>query len=173
MTKKSLGDQIYEGAGTFGHIEAWIGAIFASIIGIVFIIIGIVSVSHKTSLTNKVQGKITTATCGSPYQSDNQQLYNCSLSIEYNVDNKKYTITTTTNDNLQHYQGENINVYYNPSNPEKGAIQSDNSKMMGIIFIVAGIIIPAFAWLWLWITYKSKFAAAVGGAAGAFNMMKN
>lgn len=174
MTKnKSLGDQIYEGAGTFGHIEAWIGAIFASVIGLVFIIIGIVSVSHKTSLTNKVKGTITTATCGPPYQSDNQQLYNCSLTIEYTVDNKKYTISSTTNDNFQHIAQENIDVYYNPSKPGKGAIKSDNTKTMGIIFIVVGIIIPAFAWLWLWITYKSKFAAAAGGAAAAFNLMKN
>lgn len=174
MTKnKSLGNQIYDGAGEFGHIEAWIGAIFASIIGLVFVIIGIIAVSRKNSLTNNVEGKITKVNCGPPYQSDNQQLYNCSMDIEYTVDNKKYTIATTTNDNFQHVAQETIDVYYNSSNPEKGAIQSDNSKTTGIIFIVAGIIIPAFAWLWLWITYKSKFAAAAGGVTGAFNLMKN
>lgn len=174
MTKnKSLGNQIYDGAGEFGHIEAWIGAIFASIIGLVFVIIGIVAVSRKNSLTNDVEGKITKAICGTPYQKDNQQLYNCTIDIEYTVDNKKYTIQTTKTDNFQQYEGQTINVYYNPSTPKKGAIQSDSSKTVGIIFIGAGLIIPAFAWLWLWITYKSKFAAAAGGVAGAFNLVKN
>ena len=174
MTKnKSVGSQIYDGAEEFGHIEAWIGAIFATVIGFVFVIIGIVAVSRKTSLTNNVEGKITKAICGPSYQSDNQQLYNCSIDIEYTIDNKKYTISTSKTDNFQKYKGQTINIYYNPNTPEKGVIQSDNSKNVGIVFIGAGLIIPVFAWLWLWITYKSKFAAATGGVVGAINLIKN
>jgi hypothetical protein len=180
MTKnKSIGGAaefgkiFYDGAAEFGDIEAWIGAIFATVIGLVLFIIGIVDVSRKTSLTNTVEGKITKANCGVPYQSDNQQLYNCTIDIEYTVDNKKYSISISKTDNFQQIEGQTINVYYNPSTPEKGAIQSDNSKTVGIIFIGAGLLIPAFAWLWLWIAYKSKFAAAAGGVAGAINLFKN
>ena len=174
MTKnKSLGKEIYEGAGEFGHIEAWIGAIFASIIGLFFLIIGIIGVSRKSSLTSNTEGKITDVNCSTPYNDNGEQKYNCTVSIEYTVDNKQYSITKTITDNFQHYKGESITVYYNPNTPGKAETNSDNSKIVGVVFIIVGLIIPAFAWLWLWITYKSKFAAAAGGVAGAINLIKN
>lgn len=172
MTNKSLGSEIYEGVGTFGHIEAWIGAIMSTIIGIIFIVIGIFDIKHKTTLTASTQGKINNADCGGGYNDGSGEKYQCTVNVSYTVDNKNYSITKTTDDTSKHYKGESVTVHYNPSSPENGELVSDNSKTIGIIFIVIGIIIPLFAWLWLWITYKSKFAAAAGGVAAAVNLLR-
>jgi hypothetical protein len=169
---KSLGSEIYDGAGTFGHIEAWIGAIISTLIGIVLIVIGVIALNHKTKLTANTQGKIKDATCGDPYNDGNQQKYKCTVNVTYTVDNKEYNIIKNTDDDSKYFTGQMVTVYYNPSSPDKGELTSDNSKTLGIVFIIVGIVIPLFAWLWLWITYKSKFAAAAGGVAGAVNLIR-
>ena len=164
----SLGREIYEGAGTFGHIQAWISAVLASVIGIFLIITGIVAVKHKTTLTSKVVGTVEKADCGE----ENGGNYNCTVNVSYNVKNKEYNITKSVDDTSKKFKGEQITVYYNPSSPENGELISDNTKTVGIILIVVGVLVPLFAWLWLWITYKSKSAAAAGGVAGAVNLLK-
>ena len=174
MTKNnSLGEEIYSGASTFGRIEAWIAAIITSIIGLIFIIGGITMISHHTKFTNSVQGTVLNSNCTTFTGDNNTQQYSCTLTIEYKVNGKPYQITTAKDSIYNYTKGNYITVYYDPKNPQNGKLINDNNKVLGIIALVAGILIPLFAWIWLWITYKSKFAAAAGGVSGAFNLLRN
>jgi len=174
MTKNnSLGEEIYSGASTFGRIEAWIAAIITSIIGLIFIIGGITMISHHTKFTNSVQGTVLNSNCTTFTGDNNTQQYSCTLTIEYKVDGNPYQITTAKDSIYNYTKGNYITVYYDHKNPQNGKLINDNNKVLGIIALVAGILIPLFAWIWLWITYKSKFAAAAGGVSGAFNLLRN
>lgn len=168
----SLGREIYEGAGTFGHIQAWISAIMSTIIGIILIVVGVVAIRHKTTLTDSTIGTVTKAECGDAYNDGNDIKYNCTVDVSYEVKNKEYDITKSVNDTSKSFKNEKLTVYYNPSSPKDGELNSDNTKTIGIILTVVGVIIPLAAWLWVWVTSKSKFAAAAGGVAGAVNLIR-
>jgi uncharacterized membrane protein len=173
MTKNnSVGEELYSDASTFGRIEGWIVAIITTIIGLIFIIGGIIMIAHHTTFTNNVQGTVLNANCINFTGDNNTQEYSCTLNIEYEVNGKTYQITTAKDSVYNYTKGNDITVYYDPKNPQNGKLNNDNHKVLGIIALVAGILIPLFAWIWLWITYKSKFAAASGGVAGAFNLLK-
>ena len=173
---KSLGQEIYSGSATFGKIEAWISAVIGTLIGLGLLIVGIVLVSHKTSLTKRARGTIKSAYCLSS-EANNQKSYNCTLDVEYIVKKQTYNIIDVISSkyDYQPHDHDNtiIDVYYNPKSPKSGKLKSDNNKVIGIILIIIGIIIPAGTWLWVWVTYKSKFAAAAGGVAAASGMIFN
>ena len=171
MSKPSFGDEIYGGAATFGRIEAWIGAVVATLLGLAMLVGGIMLATSHNVYTGKVQGTITQAIC-SQSQIPNQGItYNCSLVVQYVVNGTPYLLNTSVSSGTNYLQGQFISVNYNPTNPADAQVNYGSAHLTGWILIGVGLFIIVVSWLWVWVTYKSKFAAAAGGVAAGAGMI--
>ena len=91
-------------------------------------------------------------------------MHDCNLTISYKVDGKSYSTTENTSTRVPYKDGDSMTVYYDPKAPSDGATTSDGgSTILGVIFIIIGVIIPAACWVWWYAARKSKAVAAVGG----------
>lgn len=165
--KKSLGEDIYSGAASFGRAWAFIGAIIGTIIGIGLFIGGIYLATRKVSIET-VQAIITSVNCR-PIQNNNQM---CNIGIEYTFKNEKKNTNIDYNGNRMFSVNQKIDVYINLDKPSEITIDSPASKTAGIIMIIVGIIIIGLAWLWYWLTKRYKFLGAAQGVGGAIDIIR-
>ncbi len=101
--------------------------------GIILIIVGIILLGFNTDKYVETTGKIKSVT-EYPYEEGEPQAYD--LKVSFSVDGKEYE-TTFANLTGSFKEGDDIKVFYDPSDPEK----TTNSKMGGFIapiLIVAG-----------------------------------
>ena len=173
MSQPSLGQEIYSGAAGFGKIEAVIGVIIGTIIGLAMLIIGIVMMFAKNIYTAKTIGTIVVANCSQYTANNTSDNYNCSLLIKYTANGTTYSKQFTTDGINRYVENMTVDISYNPENPEDSQLGTVlNYKLTGGILIFFGIFIAIGTWIWLWITRRSKFAAAAGGVAGAWNLLR-
>jgi hypothetical protein len=175
MVKEDLPHEFYSGFSTFGRIEAWFGAIVGTIIGIILFIVGIVLIRKKHLLVGTAEGTIKNdPVCTTNYVNKDTQAFNCSnMNIEYSVNNTKYNITESIKGSSSNYiKGSTITVYYNPNNPSDGKLDNDDSHVIGWVMFVMGILFATLPWVWVYITSKSKVAAAAGGVGTFINMVR-
>ena len=66
--------------------------------------------------------------------------------------------------------GETINVYTKVGDSVDARLHTDNSKGVGILLVVVGLLIILFSVINLYFVKKYKGVAAVEGAAGAINL---
>ena len=132
------------------------------------IIGGIYFVIKKTKLTSTVYGTVETSNCTLV-----KNIYDCSLTVKY-TDNKgkEHSLTGETNDSYEYTKGAKILVYYDPSNPSKSSLTSDNSHIAGWVAIVIGVILIFSSFFWLWASMKYKFIAAAEGVSAATGMIR-
>jgi hypothetical protein len=180
MSTNNIGSEIYSGASEFGKLRAIIGVVLGTLFGVIFIIGGIALIMQKVKLSGKVQGTIVknnkTDALKCYEHTDQQQnvMFKCvNVTIDYEVENKTYTLADQTIDGGNNYKiGDKIDIYYNPSNPEKGQLKSDNFHMIGWVGLIIGILLLIGAWFQLWVVRKYKFAAAAEGVGGAIDIAK-
>jgi hypothetical protein len=120
MSNPSFGDEIYGGEATFGRIEAWIGAIMATLLNLAMIIGGIILVSSHEVYTGKVQGTIIQTICSQSQIQNQGTTYDCSLLVQYAVGGTQYVLSATISSPTNYLQGQFITVSYNPTNPRAG-----------------------------------------------------
>lgn len=173
MTKKkeSFGSEIYTGTASLGKIMAIISAVMATIAGLIMIPFGIYMIARKSKLTKTALATVSGAPVCSESAEKSVITHTCAFSVTYKVGTKTYTSPLSTSGPISYESGNTINIYYDPTNPSDISENSDNSHVFGIILLVLGIVIPLFAWLWVYITSKSKLAAAAGGASEIMNIM--
>jgi hypothetical protein len=175
---KNFGEEIYEGTATFGRIQAIFSAIIGTIIGMIIIIVSIVIISHQSHLS-KVMGTalsdsvcVDNTVCSGP--NPNQQCTttkSCRMNIEYMVNGKTYRGITSTGA-IQYKAGDSVELWYDTKNP--GNLESGPIPIWIILILVfVGILVIAGGWMWVYITRKSKVAAAAGGAAAGISMIGN
>jgi hypothetical protein len=172
MTK--TGEEIYSGLATFGKIEAVIGAIVATIIGIILVIVGIVLIRHRSNLKGVEGIVIQNSQCSTNMQCGGNNCtshFSCTTDVKYTFDGKLYTEKISTG-NSTYSSGDKIVVYLDPNNPSQ-AEGIPSPKWIGWVIIGVGFVILISSWTWVYITRKSKVAAAVGGAAAGINMIGN
>jgi hypothetical protein len=175
MTKKKLSDELYSGEATFGRINAIISAIVITVICIVMIIIGITLLVHKSHL-KKIEGTCTgDSQCKKSTNCDDKNnchtAYSCTTPVQYTVNGKVYMKSLSTGDS-SYKKGDPITFYYEPSDPS--VIESSPvPTWMGWLLIGLAILFLFAAWSWVYVTRKSKLAAAVGGTAATVGIFKN
>jgi uncharacterized protein YxeA len=173
-----LGDDIYSGAAEYGRFNALIGVIFGTIIGIILIVIGtIMLVKHEEPL-QQIMGTIKNSDnqCKNlvDKNNDNDPFIQCYVEVSYIINGKTYNITGFTNDKKTYKKDDKIPIYYKPSSPEKGQLTTELSgHIIGLILLVFGLFTAGGSWLWYYVTKKYQFAAAAGGVAGAYDLIKN
>lgn len=160
-----LGSELYSGAATYGRINAIIGSIFGTIIGVLMILGGIGLIKRKTKRDKTVKATITNDTDCYGHSENNNTTWNCNLSLAYNIDGKDYTTSISSSSSIKYEKGNTVTLYYNPDNVSEIDLVSDNTHIIGWVVLVIGIFLLISTWVWLYIVYKSKFAAASGGVA--------
>lgn len=166
MAKRKESTTLYSGTATFGRIMAIFALVMAVIAALVMIPTGIYFIVHKTKLVSTTNGTAESVLCVA-----HQDSYDCTLTVNYKVDNKTYHLNTTTNSVIQYKEGDNLTVYYDPKDPSNASVESDNTHIMGIIILVIGIILPLGAWFWWYLARKYKSVAAVGGVAAGLDIL--
>jgi hypothetical protein len=171
-SKPGLGDEIYSGAAEVGQIRTTIGLVVGSIIGLIFIAVGIyLEFFNKNKHTKDILATVTDANCTS-FATRNSVNINCALNIKYTVNDKEYKGFVNTNDTT-HIKDSTITVYIDPANPSDVSMQSLSSdKTAGIFVIVFGLVvigISVFSW---WLSRKYKFFAAAQGVGMGVNLLR-
>lgn len=172
--RESTGEKIYSGTATFGRVMAVFGVIMGTLAGLILIPLGIYFIIHKTKLTSQTSGKIDTKSPNpcTPYAKDNTVLYNCLFHVNYTINGTQYSKLITVSDSSRPYSdGDNITIYYDPKNPNDASITQDNTHVLGIILLIAGIIIPIIAWVWWYFARKYKAVAAAGGIEAGLDLL--
>lgn len=174
VKKQTLGSEIYSGTATFGKIRAIIGVIFGTIIGIIMIIIGIYMISKKNKYTEKIKGKVTNYPDCNKHTDKNTTSYECNVNVSYIIDGKTYNLKDKHTDTyIKYTKNKQIDVYYNPKNPSDGSLASDDERRFGWIVLVIGIFVLLGSWISLWFIMHYKFMAALYGATGAIEMLRD
>jgi hypothetical protein len=177
---KNFGEEVYGGVATFGRIQAIFSAVIGTIIGVIIIIVAIVIISHQSNI-KKTMGKASTdsvcvdstscTSSGNPPVQQCTTTKSCRNIVEYTVNGKNYRETMNTG-NIEYHTGDDMVVYYNandPANLESALIPI----WIPLILIFIGLLVISGGWMWVYITRKSKAAAAIGGAASGIGMISN
>ena len=147
----STGSEIYNDTAAFGRVWAIIIAVIMSIVGILLIIMGILSLRSK-------EAKVT-ATVKADTDCSGKK---CLTKVTYTVDNKVYNKTFETSD--LYNAGDTITLYY-LDDATKAHLKS--TKHMAPALIVMGAVIVLVGWIIVYLTKKFKaFAALEGISAG-------
>ena len=80
-------------------------------------------------------------------------------------------LVSDTNSSINYKKGDKIKVFYEPSNPSKSSLQSDNYHKLGWVGIALGTLALLGSWFWYKMTMKYRFIAAAEGFAGAGGMI--
>ena len=181
---KEIATNVYDGVAEYGKIITIIGAIFATVIGLVVFGIGIYLISKKSVLTKTAVGKIVTinndnkcAFIPGDYNRDTQKTgsssWDCAITVSFEAaDGKSYTHSETTRSQSMYHVGDTITVHYNPSKPSSSSLSSDDLRLCGAAMVGGALIVVTIAWLYVWFTRVNKVAAAVSGASSIASIFR-
>lgn len=165
MSDSSVGEEIYSGAASFGRVWTLIGAIFATLMGIVLVGIGIYTLTRKIVNKDKVQATVLRDT---DCKSDTT---NCVLNVSYTYKGKNYqSVFIKFSGLVQYISGQTVDIYINPEDISDITLNEPLPKSAGYVFIGIGILITLIAWIWYWLASKFKFVGAAAGIGGVLNI---
>lgn len=168
---KGVGDDLYDGAATFGRFMATISLVIGVLTGLILIGISIYLLVTPARYTELTTAKVNEAKCDRVPTGDSRGFMNdCIMKIEYTVDGKQ--IVKDHNSKGKYYSvGDTIKIRYDPSNPEDFST-SMSRKTVGWILLAIGIPVIFLSWLSWWIATTFKFAAAATGVGTAYNIVR-
>lgn len=172
--KRDWGETLYSGEATFGRINAVIGAVVATFIGIILVVVGIFLMFHKSHL-KKIRGEAArNSQCNQSQTCDSKgschTTYACTTPVKYTVGGKDYRENLSTG-STSYETGDEVTFYYNPSDPT--AIESAPAPpWIGWAMIALALVVVFSSWAWVYVTRKSKVAAAVGGTAATVGAIR-
>lgn len=178
-SKPSLGENIYEGAASYGRFMSTLGLILSIIIGIVLIYFGVKFELSPNVYTESTMAQITKAQCNQSIDKDNNVNYTCTLNITYTTKATPTTPAQTLNRMISvtsrtiYQTGGVIQVQYNPDNPQDVRSSSLSKHQTGWILIGIAIFIIIGAIIWYYIAHRYKFAAAAGGFDSALDLFRS
>ena len=152
--KPSLGREVYSDAIKFGKGLAIFSFVISLLVSVTFIIFAIYTIYNNRNFNSAIGKVMKDSTCLSFIEGDRS----CTTTISYKDQNgKEYNEIITTSDKL--LKNENIKVWYSTNAPNKPEVYH-NSNSVAYMLLFLAVLIPLFAYLWVWATRKSNFAAA-------------
>jgi len=162
---------LYEGSANLGRVSSYYTAIVCSILGLIFVVVGIWMLFKKAKYTDQVSANITNVNCN-PQQ---MTFANCILHVSYDVDGKKYDRSIDTDDN-SYTKGTDVTVYYDPNSPDDISLTKETSsedRVGAWVFMLLGLLIAGIGWADVYLTRKSKAVAAVEGVGTVGSFVKS
>lgn len=167
--RKSVGNEIYDDASSFGRFWAKFIFVIAVIMGIILIVGGIYILAGKNISSDHYVAKIESIypdPC--PYVAGDKNDYQCNVTVIYNDGTpKKQKIWYKGN--MQPTIGDNINIY---KRDNRFSMDASPSKSTGVLMIVVGVIIPLIAYFIVYMTKRNKFFAGAVGVGGALDLVR-
>jgi hypothetical protein len=174
--KQSGADIAYTGLATYGMFNALIGAVLATIFGIIIIIVGIMELRSKsTTMINGIIQTINnsqTGVCPATNSAVNSTIvvtYNCTLQVSFTHKGTTYNPLLYYSGPTNYTVGQPITVYF--QDDPNILLLAGNNPSGGWIAIVLGIGIIAFSWIMFWSAKKWKTVAALQGGASVINSL--
>jgi len=143
-------------------IRSTIGAVIATIISIIFIVLGAIILYQKKNKTHVTRGTITSAVCNPIIPGDVSQ-YNCELTVRYNVNGVPYRKQISTHNSGTYSIGDIIDLDYDPNNPSDVQIKTMGRRALATFLIILGILLLIFTWGYFYMVRHNK---AYGTAMG-------
>lgn len=171
-----VGKDIYDSTASFGRIWALMGAIFATIIGLGMIALGIYLVVRKPD-RDMVHGRITkingldTGRCQTVQNTQNSSTFSCTITVQYVYDGQTYVADVNYNGSTFYAVNQVIPVYVLKVNPTSITISEPIPKWFGGVFIGVGAFLALLSWFWYWAAKKWKVVAAAEGAGGLLGIV--
>lgn len=166
-----LGQNLYDDAASLGRFKVLIILVLGGIISIILFLVGIYKILFSQNVyTLTTNAKVTQVTDCMKIQSQmdkNTWQYDCTTSVEYTIDNKKYQKTIKISRNYSMEIGNIIPIYYNPVDPSD--IISEVPQSGGML-IGLSVFVMASAYLIYWLTNRFKFFAAAQGTSLITNL---
>lgn len=155
---------LYEGSANLGRVSSYYTAIICSILGLIFVVVGIWMLFKKAKYTDQVQATINNVHC--PPQHDQIAFAKCILEVSYTVDNKKYNNISIDTDDTSYKSNNKVTVYYDPNSPDDISLTKETSsdnRVGAWVFMLLGLLVAGMGWAGVYLTRKSKAVAAVEG----------
>jgi hypothetical protein len=171
MPKEDIEGKLYHSAASFGRFYAFITAIIASIVGLVFVVVGIVMIynrGHRKSVIGKALSD-STEDDTQDTKGNTQIAYDTTVSYTVPGEDSR-TFTRDINGSRRYSKSDPVMVWYE-TNDHGNVIADPNPTWAGWAMIGIAVFIVAMAWIWVWITRKYETVAAVGGAAEIVNLL--
>jgi hypothetical protein len=169
--QQGIGQTLYQDAASLGQFKALVILILGGIISLVLFLVGVYRLFSGNVYTLKTDAKVTQVTGCMKMQNPNHTWqYDCSTSLEYTVNDKKYQNTINISRGYSIQIGDMIPIYYNPSNPSD--IVSEQPPSGGAL-IALSIFVILIAYLMYWLSYRYTFFAAAQGTSFITNLFKN
>jgi uncharacterized membrane protein len=180
VQQPGLGDQMYEGAAEAGKIYTTIKLVIASVIGIIFLIIGFSLIFSKNKHTEKVTAQITKINTNGCRQINNVNNVNsnidnrviCDTLISYSYNGTDYKDKSFKTFDVYHQIGDNVVIYVDPNNPSDFSNESKSAdRTTGFIFIGFAVFFVGMALFMWWLSRTYKFVGAVEGVSLGANII--
>jgi hypothetical protein len=146
----SIGDAIYNSAVQVGVARATGTLITGVIMGVILICVGGYFMFSKETRTQQTQAVVTDVNC-----IDN----NCTVKINYNVNNTSYNSSITTGDALQ--KDSVIVIKYNPDNPQDMSYNESSPMFVGLFSSIFALITILLVYLNYYFKTKYTHLAAM------------
>ena len=152
---------VYDATASIGIAYSIFSTVMATIICSIGIYVGFWVKNLDASKTAKTVGTVKDANCTKTAKDKS-----CVATITYKVNDVEYSVSSTTG--LVN-KGQNIDIYYDPKNPNN-FVSNSYTNIIGWVIIIVCIIVLLVSWGWLIMTLLFKPVAAasgVGAVAGA------
>lgn len=166
-----LGDNVYDGAATFGRFMATLWLIVGNVLAIVLLGFGIYLLASKGTYSQSTMATIREATCEQVVtKTDKGQtvLDNCVLKLEYIAGDKTIEKLHPTQGRI-YTAGQTLAIRYNPAHPEDFTTGHGRGLLGGILLGI-GLFFLIASWIYWWIVSTYKFAAAAQGVGSAYDL---
>ena len=150
---------IYDTTASIGIAYSIYSTIIGTILSILIIILGIWIKNMNSDKTGYANGIVKDVT------DYDYKATSCISTIYFKVKDTKDTVKTATGIGNK---GQNIGVYYDPSNPNNFTT-NNYSYIIGWIMIIIGSLILLSVWVWFIFTLIFKPVAAVTGVGAVTN----
>jgi hypothetical protein len=163
-------DQVYDGAATFGRIMAYVYLVIWNIVGWSMVGIAIYLMTRHERYTKKTKATVVVADC-QRYFSNKSSNNSCLLTLEYMVDDIKYTPKYNTNGSQSYYQGMDFNIRYDPERPQDFIVAPILKFGVGAILLSIALLIIICVWIYWYVVITYKAVAGITGMGHAVDII--
>lgn len=174
----AIAEEIYSGAAEYGKFRAFLSVIIGGIITIILFIIGFPLIFKKYEPLEQIVGNIIIdekypINC---QQDKNSKYLDCLVYIKYKLPNKDEQIQqfSLLSQQKTPINNQQITLYYKKEDENTISLYDKiNTRIIGFIMIIIGLVILGSSIFWLYVVNKYKFAASTTGVADAYSIIKN
>jgi hypothetical protein len=164
-TMRDIGSTIYTTSASVGVVSSYLSLIAGIIFGICSFVIGYYFWSYDTPYDGTTMAEVLDVQCSTVQNVSKEgegSHIECAIKLKYNIDGQEHT--TTLNSGTRYSKGDQVKIYYDPSDPSNITMSILPYETIGKIMSGIGCVVILGASLNAYFTTNYKSYAAVVGA---------